>query len=77
MNKFFIYTRGRTGSSAIIDELNSHSECVCHGEVFRRNPLKNKTVREAYESMGQAYLKLRLNNDKALPYGLWQQLDGT
>lgn len=76
MNKFFVYTRGRTGSTAIVDELDSHPHCVCHGEVFRRDPLKNPKVREAYDRLGLEYLKERLTNDKVvIPFGLWEMID--
>lgn len=75
MNKFFIFTRGRSGSTAIIDELNSHPQCVCHGEIFRRDPLRNPKVKKAYEEMGVEYLKLRLTNDQAIPYGLWKKIE--
>lgn len=33
-NNFFVYTDGRTGSSAICDELNNHQELVCWQELF-------------------------------------------
>lgn len=35
MNRnFFMYTDGRTGSSAICDEINNHQELVCWQELF-------------------------------------------
>lgn len=32
--KFFVYTRGRTGSTAIIDEINKHPDITCWQELF-------------------------------------------
>jgi len=72
----FIFTRGRTGSTAIIDELKSHSRIQFHGELFRPNPLAREDVRVAYEKMGENYLSLGLTNDRALPYLLHKQLYG-
>jgi len=34
MKRFFVYTRGRTGSSALVDDLNQHPQIVCHQELF-------------------------------------------
>ncbi len=34
MKRFFVYTTGRTGSTAICDELNNHPSIVCHQELF-------------------------------------------
>ena len=34
LTRFFIYTRGRTGSTAIIDEMNFHPDITCWQELF-------------------------------------------
>lgn len=34
MKKFFVFTTGRTGSTAICDELNSRDDMVCWQEIF-------------------------------------------
>ncbi len=34
LQNFIILTRGRTGSTAIVDEINSHPEVICHQELF-------------------------------------------
>ena len=34
ISKFFIYTRGRTGSTAVIDEINKHPDITCWQELF-------------------------------------------
>lgn len=39
LNFFTVLTRGRTGSSALIDDLDQHPEIVCHQELFRAEPL--------------------------------------
>lgn len=36
---FTVLTRGRTGSTALIDELDQHPDIVCHQELFRPDPL--------------------------------------
>lgn len=74
MNKFFIFTRGRTGSTAIIDELNSHSECKCHGEIFCRDPLSRSKYKRQYEERGQEFLReiRERQHDEAIPYHLWK-----
>jgi len=33
---FCVFTRGRTGSTAIVDNLNDHSKLICHQELFRQ-----------------------------------------
>ena len=55
MTRFFLYTRGRTGSTPIIDELDSHPQLECHQELFLPDPLQFKSIREAYEEHGERY----------------------
>lgn len=76
VNKFFIFTRGRTGSTAIIDEVNSHPDCMCHGEIFLLDPLRYPKYKKPYEENGQKYLESVLKSDGVLPRGLWKLVSG-
>lgn len=40
--KFFIYTRGRTGSTVLTDLLNSHPDMLCDYEIFSISNTKSK-----------------------------------
>lgn len=64
--RFCIYTRGRSGSTAITEELNNHPQLTCYGEVFRPDPIK--WVTRAYEKYGKDYPKLTNSPDRVLPY---------
>jgi hypothetical protein len=64
MKRFFIMTRGRTGSTAIIDELNNVKGIAAAQELFiDRNfkQLKKKTLLKAYPSF--------------IPFGFWKTKD--
>lgn len=71
--RFIIYTRGRTGSSAIVDELDNYPEITCHGEVFRANPLSREKERKAYEEFGDEYIHKADTRDRILPYKLFRR----
>jgi len=74
MTNFFLFTLGRTGSTAVIDELASHSSISCHGEIFRRNGALTPKAQVQYEQEGDDYLRYRLTNDLVLPYKMFLQL---
>lgn len=71
MERFVICARGRSGSSAIRDELNGHPQVVCHGELFRPNPLRHPNVRQAFEEFGKEYPKKANTSDLVLPFRLY------
>ena len=49
--KFVILTRGRTGSTAIIDEINKHEDMVCWQELFI-NLDSDPMLKELYDKLG-------------------------
>lgn len=58
-SKFVVITRGRTGSTAIIDELNNHKDITCFQELF--------ISLESRPSICECYKKFGLDFEK---YGL-------
>lgn len=60
MERFFIYTKGRTGSTAIVDELSNHSKLFMSMEPFLNYKLmKNVTIeqiKEIYPSVMPYYI---------------------
>ena len=68
--KFFIFTRGRTGSTAIVDELGKHPEIVTMQELFiqlERSP----RLAQAYKEHGKEFYKHITFDQLILPYGAW------
>ncbi|WP_038246571.1 sulfotransferase [Ghiorsea bivora] len=56
MEKFFMFTQGRTGSTAIIDELNKHPEIACLQELFI--PKVNAPIlMDAHEKYAENFLE--------------------
>ncbi|PCJ83911.1 MAG: hypothetical protein COA54_14695 [Thiotrichaceae bacterium] len=49
--KFVVLTRGRTGSTAIIDEINKHEDVVCWQELFI-NLDSDPMLKELYDNFG-------------------------
>ena len=74
MLRFIVYTRGRTGSSAICDELNNHPEITCHGEIYRSDPLARGPIKAAWEQYGRQYPKKINSRDRVLPLRLHAEL---
>ena len=74
MSRLVIYTGGRTGSSAIREELNNHPRITCHGEIFRPNPLAGPGVQKAFAEHGRDYPRLGQTRDMVLPFRLHRDL---
>lgn len=72
MKRFVIYTKGRTGSTAIKEELNSHPKIVCHGEIFRPIALDSERLQKALKEHGFNYVKLGGTHDSVVPYNVHQ-----
>lgn len=65
MNKFFIMTRGRTGSTAIIDELNKVNGVRAAQELFIKKDFTNDMKRHGFE-------KLCVLHNSMMPFELWK-----
>ncbi|WP_038246569.1 hypothetical protein [Ghiorsea bivora] len=66
--KFIVFTRGRTGSTAIVDEIDSHTKALCLQEPFI--PLEGiKELMKALES-GESYESVSKTR-KFVPFELW------
>lgn len=61
MERFFLFTRGRTGSTAILDELASHMKMLVTMELFLEF---NRVEKKVYE-------RLKLYYRYILPYDYW------
>lgn len=77
---FVIYTKGRTGSSPIANELNSHPALCCHQELLR-DIGQDPSVMEAYEKHGADYINLHRmplagETDSVLPFDLFMKETG-
>ncbi|MGZ8362624.1 MAG: sulfotransferase [Caulobacteraceae bacterium] len=57
MTPFIVLTRGRTGSTAICTELNSHPDILCYGEIARPNPLARAPIKALWDQYGPDYVK--------------------
>ncbi|ATX80295.1 hypothetical protein Ga0123461_1883 [Mariprofundus aestuarium] len=68
--KFFIFTRGRTGSTAIIDELDNHPDIVALQELFISLE-KSPELSKAYLEHGKGFYKHISAPYQVLPYGAW------
>lgn len=52
MDMFVIMTRGRTGSTPLVADINDHPEVVCHQELFRTAPIDvSYDIAPCYESV--------------------------
>jgi hypothetical protein len=40
-NRFVIFAQGRTGSTLLVDLINSHPDIFTYGEIFHKNVIKN------------------------------------
>ena len=40
-NRFVIYAQGRTGSTLLVDLINSHPDTFTYGEIFHKNVIRN------------------------------------
>lgn len=75
MERFVVFTRGRTGSSAICDELDAYPEISCHQELFRLIP-EGSFVRNSWEQHGIRCFEPNLRKqlgvpDRVLPFDLF------
>ncbi len=68
---FFIFTRGRTGSTAIIDELGKHPEITTMQELFIRLE-KAPRLAEAYKKYGKEFYK-HVPGHLILPFDAWSR----
>jgi len=66
MKGFIVFTQGRTGSTAIVDELGKHPQIACHQELFI-NRVNAPKLMEAYETYGTRFLDHVENPYKVLP----------
>jgi len=70
---FFIFTRGRTGSTAIVDELGKHPEITTMQEIFTQ--LKNSpTLAVACEKYGKNFYRHIESPLQILPFDAWSRL---
>ena len=70
--KFFVYTRGRTGSTAIIDEINKHPEIACWQELFialSRDPM----MAEFYSRHGVRFDDYEIGMEWRPSFELWSR----
>lgn len=70
MKRFFVYTRGRTGSSALVDDLNQHPQIVCHQELLAEN--ENFIAGPSRENCYSLWMN-KVNNPSIEAY--WEYLD--
>ncbi|ATX80296.1 hypothetical protein Ga0123461_1884 [Mariprofundus aestuarium] len=66
MKNFIVFTQGRTGSTAIVDELDKHPQIMCHQELFIHKVNAPK-VMEAYEKHGPSFMDHVDNPYRYLP----------
>lgn len=70
MQNFFIFTRGRTGSTAIVDELGKHPEITTMQELFIKLE-KAPRLLEAYQKYGKDFYKHIESQFAVLPFDAW------
>jgi hypothetical protein len=73
-SRFVIVTMSRSGTSLLSETLNSHSQIVCHGEVYHPNPvwhIKDKFVERSFEEV----LKFRAADPVAYLEWVYQRPD--
>jgi len=71
ISKFFIYTRGRTGSTPICDELDNHPNIICHQELFMPDAWHLGGMYEAYQEHGEVIFQEKGTDYKVLPFSLY------
>jgi LPS sulfotransferase NodH len=56
MSLFVVLTRGRTGSTPLVADINHHPEVVCHQELFTTEPIAHvhDTIAPYYETIKRA-----------------------
>lgn len=70
--KFVILTRGRTGSTVIVDEINQHQNISCKQEVFVS--LREGTpVYSLYQKFGTDFSKYGFNREWIPTFQLWSK----
>lgn len=77
MRKFLIFSRGRTGSSAIADEFNMHPDVTCHGEVFWPKLSGRPKLKTAYEEFGREYFLENIWRDRIMLYAIFSENNST
>ena len=80
MQNFVVFTRGRTGSSAICEELDKYRSVVSHQELFRDIP-GDPVTRDAWERFGEQCFIDPIRQelgipDRLLPYQLYLETKG-
>lgn len=68
--KFFVYTRGRTGSTAIIDEINKHPDVACWQELFIALS-KDPMMGELYKKHGVCFDDYEIGMEWRPSFELW------
>lgn len=54
MTLFAVLTRGRTGSTPLVDDIDRHPDIACHQELFRQEPVNNMHDKApSYEAVRQ------------------------
>jgi len=70
MNRFIIFTRGRTGSTAIVDELDSHPQISCIQEPFI--PLAGiPALQKSVEDHGRKFANTFDRQPRFIPFEAW------
>jgi LPS sulfotransferase NodH len=55
MDMFVVLTRGRTGSTPLVEDLDQHPDIVCHHELFRPSPVTSRLdLAPYYEAVKQS-----------------------
>jgi LPS sulfotransferase NodH len=70
MNRFVIFTMGRTGSTAFAKELDKHPNVACHGEILRPGIFAG----ERAEQMPEPDKVERMSRVRPLPYRMFARL---
>lgn len=70
IQKFFVFTRGRTGSTAIVDEIDKHSDVTCWQELFI-DLSSNSILAECYRKHGTQFDKYDIKKEWRPTYDLW------
>ncbi|ATX80294.1 hypothetical protein Ga0123461_1882 [Mariprofundus aestuarium] len=69
-SRFIIFTRGRTGSTAIVDEIDSHSRVACLQEPFI--PLEGvKALLERIDERGEIDFVSLASELRFIPFEIW------
>ncbi|AGS38788.1 hypothetical protein [Cycloclasticus zancles] len=69
LTKFVILTRGRTGSTAIVDETNQHQDISCKQEVFVS--LRVTPLYALYQKYGTSFEEYGFNEEWFPIFALW------